>query len=356
MRDFLEAWLVEQKPDVAIGYISNRAYHCLDIETPEGSPLNRGMAPYRLFIAMKEINQLLGPQSSLEGVTMGVRVVDPEARVVTQPNHARFVLYDLPEGRGKAAECMNRNMPAHLADSKSYGKYFASVLYLKAEGGKSGTLSLLWQKEGEHWKIVSWESEPSSDTESVPDLRQQKTATTLQRLDAVPSFLTATTSFLTAWGDGKIEEAAGYFSDRSLACHNLFLEEGEEPIGTDDELRARLKAGLGRVSERLQAMEDLSGVVKPVEISHPDVRIVTHDREEAFTLVNSPEYIAEGLGCQLRLAGGEPPPAPGSKVYGHYYGTLFQLRLAGEDPAVLVLLWGKEDDRWRIVAYDVATP
>jgi hypothetical protein len=45
----------------------------------------------------------------------------------------------------------------------------------------------------------------------------------------------------------------------------------------------------------------------------------------------------------------------GTVVYGNYYGTIFELKVEGA-PAALYLLWGREKDRWKIIAYAIEVP
>ena len=52
--DFRHAWLVEQKPGVAIGYVSNRAYACMEME--KGKPVDRGVARFQMVSAMQAIS------------------------------------------------------------------------------------------------------------------------------------------------------------------------------------------------------------------------------------------------------------------------------------------------------------
>ena len=45
-----------------------------------------------------------------------------------------------------------------------------------------------------------------------------------------------------------------------------------------------------------------------------------------------------------------------SKSYGQYYATGFHLKKAVEEPGVLWIVWAKENDQWKIVAYHILTP
>ena len=55
------------------------------------------------------------------------------------------------------------------------------------------------------------------------------------------------------------------------------------------------------------------------------------------------------------VRGPVPTMAERNKTYGHYYGAAFQLKVPGqgEEPAALYTLWGLEDGRWRVIAWEV---
>jgi hypothetical protein len=59
IKDFLVAWFLEQKPELAMAYISRRAYGCVPVDEP-GRPVDQGMAPFRILMNMIQANRALG--------------------------------------------------------------------------------------------------------------------------------------------------------------------------------------------------------------------------------------------------------------------------------------------------------
>ena len=82
----------------------------------------------------------------------------------------------------------------------------------------------------------------------------------------------------------------------------------------------------------------------------PDIKIVSHDREVAYTLLSYPDNLAEQLDCRHRREGryhhGERP-----RDHGRHFATAFQLKHAGDHPPVVTLLWAMEDEAWKIVVF-----
>jgi len=69
-----------------------------------------------------------------------------------------------------------------------------------------------------------------------------------------------------------------------------------------------------------------------------------------------PDEIASAFECQSRAQGGKMPKnLGGPPVYGNYNGAIFELKVRGT-PAALKLLWGKEKDQWKVIAYSVEVP
>ena len=159
VHDFLNLWLVEGAVNVAMSYISDRAYECLQLEQEE--PLDRGMAPVILMKGMGAVHETLGEISSLEDATVGVRLNHPELKVVENKHHAQFVLYDVPTDVAASFECINRTKAVAQTAAKAdrrYGEYYGSIFYI---GGpvRGETVALLWAKESGYWKIISYETE-----------------------------------------------------------------------------------------------------------------------------------------------------------------------------------------------------
>jgi hypothetical protein len=103
----------------------------------------------------------------------------------------------------------------------------------------------------------------------------------------------------------------------------------------------------------------LHDALEPVRPEHEDLQVVEHAGEHAYTLVAVPDYLVGSFLCDKRSSKNPYAPADGpaqQKEYGNYYATLFTLRAPGDHPAALTLLWGKENQQWKIIAYEVVAP
>jgi hypothetical protein len=313
-----------------------------------------------MLVGMKRVNKTLGSVAALTDVAKGIRMFDPELRVVEQPHHEAFVLYDVPESRALKFECAYRGLPDSEVPQGSktkYGDYYGTVFHISAPGRPGSTLALLWAKENGNWKVISWESEPETDQSDVPDLRTEVAAGANPRVQGKPEQIKAARDFLDAWFIEKdYERAMHYVADECLECVNLFLREGEQPYSGHEALKERLRLGLQRTAEAFGSINRLSDVMTGFEPSNPHLPIVTHPDEADFLIASLPDYVAGSYGCAYRLAGGQILPAPENPTFGNHYVLGFKTRTFTGEPAVLFTLWSRRAGEWKISAFHIETP
>jgi hypothetical protein len=356
--DFFNSWFVEGKPEIAMSYVSLRAFECQRTDPEE--PFDLGMAPFQMLAGMQRVNKALGKPAKLEDVLTGIRVARPELKVVEQPHHSAFVLYDVAESKALEFECSNRWKPSTEVKEGSktnFGDYYATVFHLNAADNRGGTLALLWAKEGDNWKIVSYKVEPDTVEEHGPDLRAALAAGTIPRVPGKPEQIAAARDFLKAWYlDKDLDRAVSYLADECFECINLYLQENEEPYENANELKSRLRLGLERTANAFGEFETLSAVMKGIEPVNPEVRIVNHPDEADFAISSVPDYLAASYGCGYRLKGGEPLPRPENPNYGNYYVQAFKSKTYTGESAILALLWGPRSGGWKILAFHLVQP
>ena len=371
VQDFLQSWLVEQKPEFAASYFSPRSFACLEEYGPQaGTVINAGVAPYVAAKDLAAMSRAIGKASSLQAAVQPSTLNDPEIKPIKQPHATTFSLYRVSDGVAADFECdpekaFDEFDQARLAGkAQKYGSYFASVFRLKVAKGKSDAITLLWSKEGKYWKVVAWEVEPEdAKAGAMPDTRRRKAVAATKRakprVKADPALLQASHDFLHTWlVDDNFDGAAKYVSAKCDACVGLYLAEGEKLPATAEEYSAYIRKALTTVGKDVGKVGHLSEALEPVQAEHDDLQMVEHGGERAYTLVAVPDYLAGTFECDRRSSKNPYPPddAAAQKTYGNYYATLFMFRTAGEHPAALTLLWGKDSGEWKIIAYEMVTP
>jgi hypothetical protein len=360
--DFLKAWLVEQNPGIAAGYIAPRAYACL--ETKGSESVDRGVARFQIVAAMHAVNNKTGNVDSLSRVLEGVPLTGTRAREVPQPNRDAFVMYDLRDDLAASLDCENRLHPeladADQARSTSFGHYVGAVFRLKAGGVAGDSVATLWSEERGVWKLVAFAVEPEFTPSALPHTppTAETPAAPLPVIDGDREMLRAADVFFNTWVIKKDPAAAfRQFSEQSYTCYNAFHAEGAPAAATRAEAGKLLLAGMTRASEWVGTATRLEDLVTAIEPHHPDLKLVKHAASDAFTVVAIPDSMGAAAECD-RLKPGVVPRVDrdGPETYGRFYAASVRFKRAGADGAVLWTVWAREDDAWRIVSYLVIVP
>src|SRR5215469_1615926 len=370
VQDFLQAWLVEGKPEISAAYFSTRSFACLAEYGPQsGRVVNAGNAPY---VAAKD---LANGSKSIGKVSTVAQAVQPESlqgediKPMKQPYVTAFSLFQVSNGVAADFECNPEQAYDEYEKSRisgtenKHGTYFASVFRLKSAGGTSDAITLLWAKEGKYWKVVSWQLEPTEAREgATPDIRKAPTVAAKrlarEKFAVEPAVVQATHDFLQTWlVDDNYERASEYVAKSCDACVDLYLAEGEKRPANAEEYAAAIRNVLNGVAQRVSKLEHLKDALEPVRPANEDLQVVEHAGEGAYTLVAVPDELESSFLCHKRST---KDPYVGddseTKHYGKYYATLFTFRTPGEHPGALTLLWGKENEQWKILSYEVVTP
>ena len=359
--DFLRIWLLEQNPMEAIGYFSERSHDCVALSR-EGD-VDRGMIRYEILRALMGANDELGKPARLEDVLTGVRISYDGLRLVKQPHHAQFVVFEVPDDIAYDSDCGNRLRPQEAGPRppRRYGNYYAVVFRIHAPDKTGETLLTLWNREKGYWKIVSFELEPGGSRLTLERARQSgaEAAHARKETQAAPAgFVKAHNDFLEAWllrrNAGK---AVSYFAPSAAACYNLLRDPDSPPARNEKEARRRLKEAMAELAAALPAAGSLEDLIEAVAYDHPDLLPIRNPHPRAYALAAVPQHLAEGMDCRKRASGEEfsegPVPTP---RYGRYYGSSFQLRNTPGDPPAFYGIWAEENGVWKIVAFDVVTP
>jgi hypothetical protein len=371
VQDFLNSWLVEQKPEFAAAYFATRSFSCLAEYAPStGRIVNAGNAPYVAAKDLAVMSHAIGNVPNVQAAVQPATLNNKEIKPVKQPYATTFALYELTNAAAADFECDPEKAFDEFDQARVSGKQkkssgnFASVFRLKAPQGRSDTITLIWAKVGKYWKIVAWEVEPEEAEPGVtPDIRRRNAVAKTQeppktKMQADPALAQASHDFLHLWlVDDNYDGAAKYVSPRSDACVNLYLAEGQKPPATPDEYSQSIRTALTTVGKDVGKVQHLHDALEPVKPEHEDLKVVEHAGEHAYTLAAVPDSLASSFECEKRSTKNPYAGDNGAqKVYGNYYATLFTFRTAGDHPAALTLLWAKDGGHWKIISYEVVAP
>jgi len=127
-------------------------------------------------------------------------------------------------------------------------------------------------------------------------------------------------------------------------------EKKMEPAG-------RIRTALARPLKKIQKGPDLSKSMSSLQPVNELVRPDEHQNSNAFAIMAMPAQMADSFLCQERQTAKEPPQLKKEDAkYGGYYLSASQLNLGEEASPALLLLWGQEKERWRVLAWAVEVP
>ena len=158
IQEFLTDWLVRHKYDEALQFVSDKALSCVgeNSNVVGGMPQDRG----QLRQLMKQASERLGRFDNLTDAIGAVVPWRKAFRVQRHPFEREFTLVQAPDAYAKAFECQNRSDAALTKamddPDPTYGNYFGAVFRVKTGDNAGGALGLLWTRENNAWRLVSW--------------------------------------------------------------------------------------------------------------------------------------------------------------------------------------------------------
>jgi len=361
VHDFLQSWLVEQEPQEAIAFFADSAFPCMQLET--GEPLDRGMARYKMLMALQDINRRVGKIKDLSAVSVGVHLTGERAKVIKQSYQAEFVLYDVREDLAEHFKCANKlnakDISLKAARSHAFGKYVGAVFPLQARGESGATIATLWQKRNKYWKFISYDVDPDFVQLRAAAAAPPAKAPTPAYTQGDKDMIRAAQRFYKDWFvRNRINEAFQYVSPQCYPCVSLYKGEDSPPATTAAEQAQLIRTGMENISTAVGSVKNLDEAIRAPELSHPDIKLVKHSDRKAFVIASIPDYMASAAVCTNRKEGGELnlTGSPEATNKGNYYATGMQLVGEEADSGVLWVVWSKADGQWKIVSYAVITP
>ena len=260
----------------------------------------------------------------------------------------------VPADMGPDEECVAT--PNNDTSKGSSGKYFATAFRGKQGDSRNKVMSLLWAQQGGYWKIVAIRIEDSSDAGIVPNNAAAQAVPAVEAPRSIagdPAAVKEITEFYQTWiVKRNVAQASAFASTRSYQCLPAPSEDQKKltPI-------ARIQSGLQGPLARIPSGTSLSDMMSGVQPVNDLLRPVQQENSNAFAMMAVPDQKADSFLCQHRqMPGGSPDLQPADAKYGAYYLSASRLNYGEEQSPALLLLWTKEKEDWKVVAWAVELP
>ncbi len=168
-------------------------------------------------------------------------------------------------------------------------------------------------------------------------------------------FEDAVLDFLTSWlVQGKPELSAAYLSPRSYSCLEEYgPQSGNEVSGAAAPyLAARDMAAISKAVGKPAKLQD---AIAPYQLNDSRLKPVKQQYGNLFTMYAVPNGVAPEFECdeQRALKDFEDARLTGiKKKYNSYYASVLRLQQPHETGQIITLLWTKEGNYWKVVAWD----
>jgi hypothetical protein len=354
VNDFLKSWVVDRQPQNAIAYISPISYPCLEtIAAKKQKPIPPGMVRFNTFMAMNQFNASLGNVNSVADVFEAATNWKPDLKEEKNAYPSEFRLVEVPADMAQDQECVQAQGESA---KKEKGEFYGAAVRGMLGDGRNKVMSLLWTKEGKYWKIVAIRIDDGGDAGIIPQTAvaaAPPTEAEPKSISGDPEAVKDITSFYESWiGKRDPADAARYVSERSYQCLAA-PSEADKSMKPADRIRKALTNSLVRVPQE-QNLSDMMSSVQPV---NEFVRPVEQGNSNAFAIMAVPDQMASSFLCQNRqLPEKTPVLKPNDAKYGTYYLSANRLNYDEEKSPALLLLWTREKDQWKVVAWAVEVP
>jgi len=160
---FVDAWLIRKDYDAAFRYLSTSSYACYDLVRGPDAPASTSLddAGRRIRASLEHIGQWVGTGRNLQSIVEATEPLHPSIRVMDQPYSQMFSLTSFPAALGDAVECDARARGVVPLDPVplEYGQAFGMTFRFRTGAGDAPVLRLLWRKEGDAWRVTSYDVE-----------------------------------------------------------------------------------------------------------------------------------------------------------------------------------------------------
>jgi len=266
---------------------------------------------------------------------------------------AEFRLVKVPSDMAQYQEC---DQADEESGKKEKGEFYGAAFRGKLGDGRNKVMLMLWTKEGKYWKVVAIRIEDGSDAGITPKTAAAASPVPEAAPDTIagdPKAVKDISSFYQSWiGKRNPAEAARYVSERSYQCLTA-------PSGADKTMKPadRIQQALTNPLARVPQGQNLSDMMSGVQPVNELVRPVEQVNSNAFAIMAVPDQMADSFLCQSRqLPEKTRELKPDDATYGSYYLSANRLNYGEEESPALLLLWTKEKDQWKVVAWAVEVP
>lgn len=320
---FLNTWLVLQKPDVAIAYFGNEALSCIG-SPPNSSPIVRRMHLYR---QLQLVNQAIG------------KIDSPSQAVLVPPSpedsssSAAYAGLHVPDSEVPALLC------APPPKENLQDVYLVSFRLRIFQRGEVA-VHQYWHQTGQTWKIIAMHADANVDSVVPPiaEIPALDVGGEPRSAPGEPEMITSALQFFQNWLSFRnIRGAVAFLAPSAYQCFG-------HGRATSAAAQANVEAAFGEVNRVAASGGSLDKTMQALPPWDPQQAIVEHVQSAAFTIVQPTAGMLESVRCTPSVRRG--PAYITSSIFGG----------EAEKGAALLAVWEPVDNEWMITSLSLLDP
>ena len=151
VQEFLTDWLVRRDVDEALGFFSDRAYACMNVDDDrEEEALDTRQARETLSELMSYAADELGRRNNLTEAVVAVPPITPGRQLISHPYEREFIM-----ASGDAAAAAKYLCGQEAGAEPDESTYYGVLFRFRQKG--AAALGLLWTQEAGAWRLVSYQ-------------------------------------------------------------------------------------------------------------------------------------------------------------------------------------------------------
>ncbi len=161
---FLRSWLLKDDFNAAAGYFSQQCFECAGSYASPGETVPTTPDGFSAYLrnALMTIEKDVGPAQHLSDAIEPVEPDHTGLKTVSHTDQDAYAVVAVPDSLADLFECqkpMTRptQLPPEDTANNVYGNYYAMLFAIRTPGEHAAALTLLWNKQGGQWKIVSYQ-------------------------------------------------------------------------------------------------------------------------------------------------------------------------------------------------------
>jgi hypothetical protein len=236
-----------------------------------------------------------------------------------------------------------------------FSNFYTSTAHVKTGNNTELDVFQVWSKLGNEWRLIAFHYENPFKPVTTPQLAAVPPVKVANSAVAADEELSRQTGeFLTTWLiKRESDKALLRIAPAALDCA---AEEAGYHTSSERDPAKRARDFLDLIAREMGGASNLPQLLVAPDVSHEQILPLSHPLKASYVLARVSNDLSDMFSCASKLAGQKfarsHAAGEGSFTRNHYL-TMFRVKRAGVGGAAFALLWEKQGETWKVIAFDV---